>query len=134
MVSAMPAPKKKKAKKKKKAEDDDGSPSPAPAEVAPPPSPPPAGEDGGKKPVKKKKKKSPKKIKTPEPEEPIPDLTVKEALEGANTWNNTFQIKQKTAVGTLTTANYEEKALNFSNINKKVEDIATLAPASNYVG
>lgn len=129
LVNSMPQPKKKKAKKKKKAEDDDpdrpASPDPAAA--------PADGEEKKSEEKKKKRKKSPKKVEII-PEEPIPDISVNEAVGGTQSWNQVKTIREKSAVGVLTTATYDQRVNNFDAINKKTEELSTLLPQSNYIG
>lgn len=125
MIESMPAPKKK-AKKKKKVEDEDRPPSP---------SPDPASPEGEKKEEKKKKKAPVKKeLFVLPPEVPAKDQTVEEALQGAASWNNAYQLEQKKSTALLTTVKYEERTKKFESIYDKAEDLATILPQRNYFG
>lgn len=80
-------------------------------------------------PPKKGAKKEEKK-KEPVVEEPkVPEtLSCEKALNMATSWKNASQIGSKYAVGTLTTAKYQEKVAVFDQMNSKAKDHSALYP------
>lgn len=78
-------------------------------------------------PVKKGKKVEVKKDAIPEPKV-IENETIKSALAGTVSWNNTGKIVSKFSVGTLTTAKYDQRVEVFDNMNVKVMRNSALFP------
>lgn len=116
ILSDMPAPKSKKKKKKKKAaaEDDDDA---GGAEA------PDATSDGGKKKKKKKKKKKAKASDIPDFPQLMRgrDISCDEAVKQTTGWSANHIIAKKMSVGTLTTANYDERTATFNKMNPNME-------------
>lgn len=65
---------------------------------------------------------------TPDPLPPPKDLTVAEAMAGAESWNAANVIANKFSVGTLTTAKYKQKADVFRDMNQLADDVGSLYP------
>jgi len=58
---------------------------------------------------------------TPDPLPPVKPLSVAEAMAGAKNWQAANIVANKFSVGTLTTANYQEKASVFARMNPIAE-------------
>ena len=71
---------------------------------------------------------------TPDPLPPPKPLTVKEAMEGARSWNAANVISNKFSVGTLTTAAYQEKTNVFQRMNPIAEQKGSLYPPAAFFG
>lgn len=86
-----------------------------------------------KKGAKKEEKKADKDKAPPEPK--IPEtLTLEKAMSQAVSWGNSNNIAGKFAVGTLTTAKYQERAAVFDKMNDKARDNVGLLPQQSYFG
>lgn len=83
---------------------------------------------GGKAPKKARANKFA--YPTPDPLPPPKDLTVAEAMGAAQSWNHANVISKKYAVGTLTTANHNEKAAVFQSMNQQAEMKGSMYPQS----
>lgn len=86
--------------------------------------------------AKAKKKKAPAKGGMPvvEPLPPPKDLSVKEAMAGAVSWNHANVITQKLSIGTLTTASFDQKVAVYESMNQLAADKAQLYPLSSFYG
>lgn len=69
-----------------------------------------------------------------EPLPPPKPLKVDEALSQAVSWSHSNNIAKKFSVGTLTTADYQQKCDNFIKMNQVTEEKSSLYPQSNYFG
>ena len=108
-VSAIPVPKKYALAKKKKEKEEEKARLEAEKEAA---------LARGEEPKKVKKKKVDKTAFPDYPEPPIPDnLKPSAAMEKTVSWNHSNVIDNKFSVGTVTTANYDEKVSTFMKMN-----------------
>jgi hypothetical protein len=87
-------------------------------------------------PKKGAKKEEKKKDAAPVPVEPkvLDPETVSEAYAKTVSWNNATSIANKFAVGTLTTAKYQERVEVFNKMNAGLSDKAALFPQQSYFG
>jgi hypothetical protein len=81
-------------------------------------------------PKKGAKKEEKKKDGAPVPAEPkiLEPETVQQAYSKTVSWNNASSIANKYAVGTLTTAKYQERVQVFDKMNAKVTEKSALFP------
>ena len=78
--------------------------------------------------VPKKAKASKFAYPTPEPLPPPKSLTVAEAMGQTKSWNAANVIANKFAMGTSTTARFDEKTSVFSKMNPQAEDRGPIYP------
>ena len=61
-------------------------------------------------------------------------MNVEQTLNDTAGWKASYQVSQKFASGTLSTAKYSEKTDNFLRMNEKLEEVGSLYPQSCYFG